>query len=571
MAVTTVSLVSLLLLTAALGGPGAISAADLPEHRQRWLEEEAVYIISQQERAEFLALADESEREDFVRRFWRIRDPDPSTEINEFRLEHGRRIEVANRKFHDGAPGWKTDRGRVYIMHGPPDDVSFTYGGDGLSVNILNPTQVLTGGAGSQDRRRSYRMDFVRPETEIWIYRHIPGASGVTGYFQVIFSRVDPNQLHQLHQTMRGVGSGLRASYPARVARDNAILHFFSSQHVTGRYRILYAGEYKFADIDAFYQSIFHPDRVPSFSMTDMQIALRDLERSPGEVLQEKLRRKSALRQQVETRISFEQFEADLRFGSVRSESGGTHLLVTLGIGPECANDELDLLLELVRRDGSIAASVVDFFPIPKRKANGAASGSFLYQTRLGARPGSYKLRVYGHLKGRKSVYFAERPVQLPEYGVSQVGMSDLLLFDEVIPRAHLGKTVAGRFLGGSSPVLLKDFALLPAAKSNFRRRDLLTAFFEVYNPGIRPDRKEPSLTLSCRVWNGDALVASLPDKALDYITQNKVSGAGLRQTTYGLSIPMARLRPGRYALELAVHDAVLNQTVSRKASFRVY
>jgi len=89
----------------------------------KWLNEDVVYIITEKERAEFLKLKSDKEREKFIEAFWRRRDPTPDTEENEFKEEHYRRIAYSNDRFASNVPGWKTDRGRMYITLGPPDEV----------------------------------------------------------------------------------------------------------------------------------------------------------------------------------------------------------------------------------------------------------------------------------------------------------------------------------------------------------------------------------------------------------------------------------------------------------------
>lgn len=97
----------------------------LPEKYRKWLEEEVVYIITPVEKEIFLKLKNDRERELFIEAFWKHRDPIPETEENEFKIEHYRRIEYANKYFGREAtkPGWKTDRGRIYIILGPPNDI----------------------------------------------------------------------------------------------------------------------------------------------------------------------------------------------------------------------------------------------------------------------------------------------------------------------------------------------------------------------------------------------------------------------------------------------------------------
>ena len=90
---------------------------------KKWLDEDVVYIISDEEKKAFKQLNTDEEREQFVEQFWLRRDPTPDTDENEFKEEHYRRIAYANEHFASGIPGWRTDRGRIYIQYGPADEV----------------------------------------------------------------------------------------------------------------------------------------------------------------------------------------------------------------------------------------------------------------------------------------------------------------------------------------------------------------------------------------------------------------------------------------------------------------
>jgi GWxTD domain-containing protein len=92
---------------------------------KKWLSEDVVYIIDDKERAAFEKLTTNEERHQFVEQFWQRRDPTPNTSENEFKIEHYRRITFANEKFTTGSgtPGWQTDRGHIYIVYGPPDEI----------------------------------------------------------------------------------------------------------------------------------------------------------------------------------------------------------------------------------------------------------------------------------------------------------------------------------------------------------------------------------------------------------------------------------------------------------------
>ena len=114
--------------------PPQAAAQTMPTPYRKWLHEDVAYIISDEERAAFQALTSDAERDNFIEQFWKRRDPTPDTEENEYREEHYRRIAYTNEHFAGSVPGWKTDRGRMYIVYGPPDELD-----DHSSGNASNP------------------------------------------------------------------------------------------------------------------------------------------------------------------------------------------------------------------------------------------------------------------------------------------------------------------------------------------------------------------------------------------------------------------------------------------------
>ncbi|MBE0460816.1 MAG: GWxTD domain-containing protein [Candidatus Aminicenantes bacterium] len=115
------------------------STNELPERYGKWFKEEVVYIITPKEKEVFFKLESDRERDIFIEAFWKQRDPTPGTPENEFKKEHYRRINYANQMFGRAiaTPGWKTDRGRIYIILGPPMNVQrFT------SYTKIYPTEV---------------------------------------------------------------------------------------------------------------------------------------------------------------------------------------------------------------------------------------------------------------------------------------------------------------------------------------------------------------------------------------------------------------------------------------------
>jgi GWxTD domain-containing protein len=121
------------------------SEASAPERYGKWLDQEVVYIIDDAERAAFRSLPTNAERDKFIEQFWERRNPHPGSATNTFKEEHYRRIAFANKRFGtaSGTPGWQTDRGHVYIVYGPPDQ-----------IDSAAPSS---------------------PKMEVWTYRHVEG------------------------------------------------------------------------------------------------------------------------------------------------------------------------------------------------------------------------------------------------------------------------------------------------------------------------------------------------------------------------------------------------------------
>ena len=154
---------------------------ELDSQYKKWLDEDVVYIISTEERNAFIHLQTNEEREQFIEAFWRTtpRIPDPDSPENPFKEEHYRRIAYANEHFASGIPGWKTDRGRIYIAWGPPDERETHTAGETYD-------RPMDEGGGSTT---AYAY-------EDWLYRY---AEGLGENFEMEF--VDPTGTGEFHLT----------------------------------------------------------------------------------------------------------------------------------------------------------------------------------------------------------------------------------------------------------------------------------------------------------------------------------------------------------------------------------
>ncbi len=111
--------VLVLLAAAAVRVPAAAKDKLDPESQKFY--QTAKLIMTKEENKIWARLPDIQARKEFIADFWLKRDPDPDTEMNEYRMEFEARVEYASKRFREGVKGYNTDRGRVYIFMGPPD------------------------------------------------------------------------------------------------------------------------------------------------------------------------------------------------------------------------------------------------------------------------------------------------------------------------------------------------------------------------------------------------------------------------------------------------------------------
>jgi GWxTD domain-containing protein len=125
---STFALVVIGIIILVHGTPGATStkSSQLPEVYRHWLYEEVNYLITNGEREAFLVLRTNQDRDAFIERFWKVRNPDPTAPSNTVEVEHYRRLAYANEQFgfRGANNGWRTDRGMVYITLGPPKQIA---------------------------------------------------------------------------------------------------------------------------------------------------------------------------------------------------------------------------------------------------------------------------------------------------------------------------------------------------------------------------------------------------------------------------------------------------------------
>src|SRR5580658_3252943 len=153
---------------------------ELSKTYRKWLDEDVRWIITDEERSAFMQLSNDEERDQFIEAFWQRRDPTPDTEENEFKEEHYRRIAYANEHYAAGIPGWKSDRGRIYIVFGQADEIDSHPSGGSYE-------RPMEEGGGTTST-----FPF-----EDWRYRYIEGIGN-----DIVIEFVDPTMSGEYHMTM---------------------------------------------------------------------------------------------------------------------------------------------------------------------------------------------------------------------------------------------------------------------------------------------------------------------------------------------------------------------------------
>src|SRR5215475_13604448 len=168
--------VALLALSLAVPTPAAQKTAQKKEEDffKKWLSEDVVYIITNDELAAAKRLSTPEEQEAFIQAFWERRDPTPGTVENEYKDEHYRRVAIANERYTEATIGWRTDRGKIYIRFGQPDNIEHN------------------DSAGSTTMRSGENHMLVPFET--WEYRNLPGI----GYVKLTFVDRKMNGVYEL-------------------------------------------------------------------------------------------------------------------------------------------------------------------------------------------------------------------------------------------------------------------------------------------------------------------------------------------------------------------------------------
>jgi GWxTD domain-containing protein len=491
---------------------------------KQWLNEDVVYIISPAERQAFLQLETNEEREQFIEQFWLRRSSNPDLPENDFKEEHYRRIAYANEHFASGIPGWKTDRGRMYIIWGPADEVDSHPSGGTYD-------RPMEEGGGSTT---TYPW-------ETWRYRYMEGIGE-----NVIWEFVDPSGSGEYHLTMdpsekdallHVPGAGLSllesmgmASKTDRFTRSDgtnlpralggepsSMNEFNRLEQYSKAFR---PPEVKYKDLEAIVTARIVRDQVHFSYRTDFMKVTNDTVLVPVTV------------QIPNNQLSFETKE-------------GVH------------SATLNIFVRVSTLTGRVAQTFED--PVSRDFPDSLFQRSLklqsIYQKAVPLRPGLYRLDIV--IKDVKSgnVGVINSRLQVPKFDDDSLEASSLILADQLehVPAKQIG---TGQFVLGSSKVR-------PKLDAEFTNNEKLGIYMQVYN--LKPDDKthKSNATFEYTVKKGN-------DKVLQFKETSEEMKQTGEQVTIERLLPLSTLAPGKYSLEVIATDTLSNKTVTKTAEFTV-
>jgi GWxTD domain-containing protein len=507
---------------------------ELSRPYRKWLDEDVVYIITDEERAAFKQLSNDEERDNFIEAFWQRRDPTPDTEENEYKEEHYQRIAYANEHFAAGVPGWKTDRGRIYIMYGKPDEID------------SHPS----GGTYERPMEEGGGETSTFP-FEDWRYRYIEGIGQ-----EIIIEFVDTCMCGEYHMTID------RSEKDALLYTPNAGLTMWEqmgmankSQRFTGNglERLGQGPDSTMLQSKEF-------DRLEQYSklMAPPPVKYKDLE------------------EVVNSKIILNPMPFDVHWDYVKVT--GDTVLVPITI--QMKNRDITFVnkdgvqrgtVDIFARLSTLTDKIVQTFEdpvqvdVPAELLPRTAENSSVYWKAVPLRPGRYKLDVaVKDVNGdRKGVF--SRGIVVPDYSDDKLSTSSLIVADvmEPVPTKAIG---TGSFVIGTMKVRPR-VAPANGKPATFKRdRDQkLNFWMQVYNLGVDEKTHKPSATFEYDIIN-----VATNKAVVQKVESTESMGNVGEQVTLQKSIASANLQPGLYKIQIKVNDNVSKQTVDPSAMFAV-
>ncbi len=494
---------------------------ELKEAYKKWRNTDVAYIITKEEKRAFDALTTDEERENFIENFWRRRDPNPDTEENEYREEYYERIAYANEHYTSGIPGWKTDRGRIYIAWGKPDSVESHPSG------------------GSYDRP-SYEGggSTTTYPFEIWFYRHLDNVGdGVeiefvdptgTGEYRIARNANEKDALLTVPgaglTTAEQLGLSDKGDRISGIGQNNYGREqdspFRRLEIITSLQR---PPQVKFSDL----QSVAGGDSGLLFDKDPLQFDLRiDFFRQSDD--------------RVIAAFTVQTDNKELTFDSV----GGlpTAKMNIFGRITAVSGKRSGIFEDSV----TTSATATELAETKDRKS--------IYQKAVALTPGTYKVDVVVRDVSTGNRGIVNQGFTVPRYDEKKLSTSTLILASKM--RTTNERDIGGMFVIGNAKVV-------PNLAGTYKQGQDVGVYLQVYNAGIDQTTLRPAVDVEYVLTKGGKEVLRQPE---DW---SGLSDSGQRLTLARL-LPTEGLPLGEYELKVLTKDRVGGQIIENKSKFSI-
>jgi GWxTD domain-containing protein len=494
---------------------------------KKWLNEEVVWIITPEERTAFGRLETDDERQQFIEQFWLRRDPTPDTEENELKEEHYRRIAWANDRFASGIPGWKTDRGMVYIKFGPADERE----------------EHPTGGPGVRPIEEGGGETTFFPY-EKWRYRYLDGVGQ-----DVIIEFVDKSMTNEYRMTwnpsdkdalLRVPGAGLTL-YEQMGLADKADRFSTANPMMLGGGPL--SGTAQMNMFDRL-QRFVNIEKAPTIKFKDLDAVVNSTIRYNLLPMRVRTDYIPVTESSVLTSLTIQFNREDLQF---RQKEGLAEAQINLTARISTMTG---------RRIGRPIEQVLEVRG-PAEQLAALQTGQAIYNTTVSLLPGRYKLTVVAKDVVGENLVNYDVALNVPAFDEDVLSASSLILADQLekVPTRSIGN---GQFVIGSSKVR-------PKIDETFKRTDTLGIYMQVYNFEADETTQKPSGSVTYEiVRNGTN------EKVLEFTEDVSSLSGGASQMIIEKRLKLDAMAPGEYTLNIKVTDKMRNETLTPSAKFKV-
>jgi GWxTD domain-containing protein len=505
---------------------------ELSSTYKKWLNQDVVYIITPEEKSAFKQLSNDEERDQFIEQFWLRRDPTPDTPENEYKEEHYRRIAYANEHFAAGIPGWKTDRGRIYIMWGPPDQI------EGHPSGGTYERPMEEGGG------ETSTFPF-----ETWRYRYLEGVGQ-----EVNLEFVDPCMCGDYHLT----------SDPNE---KDALLHTPSGGNT------LYEQMGLSSQTDRIAQGPFGSNAGPLQQIQnghefDKMELMAKIQAPPPVKFKD-------LEEVVSHKINVNLMPFEVRTDYVKVTGDTVLVPVTLQIKNKditfatkdgIQRGTVNIFGRVTGITGRVAQTFEDTVQVdvPQELLEKTLEHSSLYWKAVPLRPGRYRIDLVVKDVNGDRVGTWTRGILVPEYTDDKLSASSLILADrmEKVPTKNVG---SGSFVIGETKLAYPHLDGADGKPASFKRDQRMSLWMQIYN--LQPDdkTKKTSAKIDYEIVN---VANNLP--VLHSSESTDAMGNVGDQVTLAKSLSLNSLEPGVYRLTVKVDDNVSKQEIAPSVRFAV-